>query len=314
MRQYFGFKEKYPNCVLFFRMGDFYELFDEDAKIASRELGLTLTERTKGLAMAGVPYQTLDQYAQKMVESGFHVAICDQVQDPRDAKGVVDRAVTRVLTPGTLVDEKLLDESASNLLASVVVDEEACGVAFVECSTGAFHVMSCPLKTLGDELARLGVSELLVGELATGDVHPALEIAAREAGCALTSRPSWQFGSQESEQALRRQFGVATLAGFGLPESGGITQAAGSLVRYLHETQSPHAGPDEDLLSHLQTPRSRVTSDHLILDATSLRALEIEQTIRGTSLDGSLLGVFLDQGGRRTPMGKRLLRRTRVSI
>ncbi|MFG0257193.1 MAG: DNA mismatch repair protein MutS [Phycisphaerales bacterium JB043] len=308
MRQYFGFKQEHPNCVLFFRMGDFYELFDEDARIAARELGLTLTERTKGLAMAGVPHQTLEQYAQRMVSSGYHVAICDQVQDPKDAKGVVDRAVTRVLTPGTLVDDAMLDESASNILAGAIIEEQDCALALVECSTGEFQLVRCALRDLTDELARAGVSELIAPELATGEIHASLGTAARDAGCALTPRPSWQFGADECVRSLCRQFGVSSLSGFGLSEEDGLARAAGAVVRYLLETQRPDSTESRGVLGHLQIPRVQASDDRLVLDATSLRALEIEQTIRGASQEGSLLGVFLEHGGRRTPMGKRLLR------
>jgi DNA mismatch repair protein MutS len=140
MRQHARFKTRYPDCLLLFRMGDFYELFDDDAVTAHRALGLTLTQRTEGVPMAGIPYHALDGYLQKLIAQGFRVAVCDQIQDPREAKGVVDRAVTRVLTPGTLVDESLLDESVPNQVAALTLPAEGDAVlALAEVSTGRWR-------------------------------------------------------------------------------------------------------------------------------------------------------------------------------
>jgi len=156
MRQYRQFKERYPDCILFFRMGDFYELFHDDAITAHKALGITLTQRTEGVPMAGVPYHSVDGYLRKMIDHGFRVAICEQVQDPKEAKGVVARAVTRVLTPGTLVDENLLDSDASNHLAALVfldtegVADPRAAVGAVELSTGAFEIGVVPVTSAGD--------------------------------------------------------------------------------------------------------------------------------------------------------------------
>ena len=144
MKQYDRFKREHPGCLLFFRIGDFYELFDEDAVTASRALGITLTERTKGVPMAGVPHHAAEGYLRRLVEQGFRVAVCEQIQDAKDAKGVVDRAVTRVVTPGTLVDEALLDAGAANRVAAVAIsaDGASVGIASAELSTGAFEVFT----------------------------------------------------------------------------------------------------------------------------------------------------------------------------
>ena len=155
MRQYVRFKTAHPDCLLMFRMGDFYELFDQDAVTAHEVLGITLTERTKGMSMAGVPYHSMEGYLRRLVERGFRVAICDQIQDPKDAKGVVDRAVTRVLTPGTLVDESLLDDASSNHVAAVHLSDDRALIATAELSTGAFDLHDVPQGRLHDELARI---------------------------------------------------------------------------------------------------------------------------------------------------------------
>ena len=177
MRQYARFKKQHPSCVLFFRMGDFYEMFDEDALLVHKALGLTLTERTPGVPMAGVPHHSVESYIARMLAQGHRVAICDQIQDPKDAKGVVDRAVTRVLTPGTLVDEALLADDAPNTLVAVSLDGAAAHLAIVEVSTGAFELATCDANDLADELTRRAVSETLYCETATGEA-PSLVAAA----------------------------------------------------------------------------------------------------------------------------------------
>ena len=167
MQQHGRFKREHPGCVLFFRMGDFYELFGEAAVTAHRALGITLTRRNGGTPMAGVPHHALENYLRRMIRQGFRVAVADQVQDPRDAKGVVERAVTRVLTPGTLVDEGLLEEGRPNLVAAVVLGSAedpasaealTATIAAAEVSTGSFTIVTVPLARLADELARRGPS------------------------------------------------------------------------------------------------------------------------------------------------------------
>jgi len=170
MRQFRRFKEAHPGCLLFFRMGDFYELFGQDAIVAHRALDITLTERTSGVPMAGVPHHAAEQYLRRLVEQGFRVAIADQIQDPKDAKGVVDRAVVRVVTPGTLVDEHLLDDAATNRIAAVAAAEDGpWAIATIEISTGAFTVVEVDAAEVPDRLARLRPQELLVPGDADGD-------------------------------------------------------------------------------------------------------------------------------------------------
>ncbi len=308
MRQYMAFKKQHPECVLFFRMGDFYEMFFDDALLVHKVLGITLTERTKGVPMAGVPYHAVENYLRRMIEQGYRVAVADQVQDPREAKGVVDRAVTRVLTAGTLVDETLLDDSRSNHVAAVLFteagDDSPAVLALAELSTGSLEVLDIAPGALADEVNRLGVDELLYAETATGEPPPRV-VAVRELGaCALTGRPSWHFRHRDGHETLCKHFGVATLAGFGLGDDDPGLAPAGALLRYLNETQ----GGEEQAsrLAHIRPPVRRALGEFLTIDATSLRSLEVERTMRSGETDGSLMGVFVRHV--RTPMGKRLLR------
>jgi len=302
MRQYRRFKENHPDCILLFRMGDFYELFYDDAKTVSKALGLTLTQRTEGIPMAGVPYHQLDNYLRRLIQQGFRVAVCEQTEDAAQAKGVVKRDVTRVVTPGTLTDETLLDEAKENPLAAVMfVDDDRAAVALAELSTGAFAVAELETDALRDELTRQSPTELLYVETADGQTPPRVKQLAEMVGCSLTPRPAWQFRSVEAGETLLRQFNVATLEGFGLAEDSPTLGPAGAVVAYLLETQQAKDGR----LAHLQPPRRLERAAHLIIDAISLRSLEIERTMRTGETRGSLLATLNDC---RTAMGKRMLR------
>jgi DNA mismatch repair protein MutS len=312
MRQYARFKARHPDCVLFFRMGDFYELFHDDAVLVHRVLGLTLTQRTEGIPMAGVPYHALEGYLRRMIEQGYRVAVCDQVQDPAEAKGIVDRAVTRVLTPGTLVDEALLEEGAANQIAAIQFTEagesSAASLAVAELSTGRFILTDVPSDRVADELARFNPCELLHVETADGRPPPRVHRICEAIGCALTARPSWTFRRQDARDLLLAQYGVSTLAGFGLEDTDLAIGPAGALLRYLQETQAPVEGDGDTSggrLAHLRPPKRQATDQFLIIDATSLQSLEIERTMRSGQVAGSLLSVLQRCA---TPMGKRLLR------
>ena len=302
MRQFRAFKEKHPDCILLFRMGDFYELFYDDAVTISKELGLTLTQRTEGIPMAGMPHHQLDTYLRRLIAAGFRVAVADQVEDPAQAKGVVKRDITRVVTPGTLTDDALLDASRENPLAAVQFhDDDSAALAYAELSTGSFHVATLPTDTLRDELARIAPSELLYVETADNQPPPRVAELAKAADCALTPRPAWQFRPAESHETLTRQFAVNTLEGFGLSDTHPTLGPAGAVVAYLLETQQAHEGR----LPHLHPPRQYQQQDYLVIDPTSLRSLEVEQTLRTGQRTGSLLATLDDC---KTPMGKRLLR------
>ncbi len=327
MRQYHRFKQQHPGCVLFFRMGDFYEMFDDDAQLAHKVLGVALTQRTEGVPMAGVPHHSVENYLRRMIQAGYRVAVCDQIEDAAQAKGVVERDVTRVVTPGTLTDEALLDEARENPLAAIVFHrDDHAALAWAELSTGDFHVAELDPAGARDELARLGATELLYCETATGEPPPRVAEFAQALGCALTPRPAWQMRPDEAADVLRRQFNVAQLAGFGFDDNEPALAPAGAIVHYLLETQATaraHDNPDAPpatatasanskseirnpkSLPHLRPPRRFTRSAHLVIDQTSLRSLEVERTLRTASVEGSLLGVFR---GCVTAMGKRRLR------
>ena len=295
MQQYRTMKEAHPECVLFFRMGDFYEMFDEDARTVSKAIGLTLTQRGNGIDMAGVPYHAAEGYLRKMVEQGFRVAVCEQLEDPAHAKGVVKRGVTRVVTPGTLVDEFLLDETKTNLLGAMYSDNETAYVAITEISTGLFELHQCPIHRLGDTLEQLGLSEVVIAE-----DEDALHDVATRFGISVTTRPAWMFALDEASTVLHTQFNVATVEGFGLPSNDLRICPAGALLAYLKQTQA-----SESNLLHLRPPTIKHETEYVSLDATTIRSLEIVQTMKRNATEGSLLWVLQRC---QTPMGKRLLR------
>ncbi len=339
MRQYFTFKKQHPECVLFFRMGDFYEMFDEDAKLANKVLGVTLTQRTAGVPMAGVPFHAVEGYLRRMIQAGYRVAVCDQMEDPAKATGpIVERAVTRVVTPGTLTDAALLDEAKENPLAAVMfvaADKKPSvnqpngakgeppmqvAVAWAEVSTGAFHTALFSDASWVDELVRLAPRELLYVETANREPPQRIKAALSGLQCPATARTAWPWRSTEARDILCKQFGVTSLAGFGYSDDDPTLGPAGAIVHYLLETQLTHIqqSPTTDRadqplansqrparLAHLQPPKRHQPQQYLVIDQSSLRSLEIERTMRSEQVQGSLLGTLQDC---RTPMGKRLLR------
>lgn len=298
MRQYDEAKALCGDALLLFRMGDFYELFYDDAKVAARALSLTLTSRDKGtnpIPMAGFPHHQLDGYLAKLIQQGFRVAVCDQVEDAKLAKGLVRREVTRVVTPGTLTDDTLLDPKSSNYLAGIVFHSgkrKGCasiGLAWVELSTGEFRIATIAPESLLDHLERIGPAECVISE----DDN---ELAEELTEFFVTKRPAWAFGRDSAQQAVREHFQVATLEGFGIDENdaAGI-RAAGATIEYLQETQKTS-------LAHLDRPIPFRHESALEIDQATRRSLELVCTMRDQSRFGSLLGV-LDEAV--TPMGSR---------
>ncbi len=296
MKQYEEAKRACPDALLLFRMGDFYEMFHDDARTAARVLNLALTSREKGenaTAMAGFPHHQLESYLAKLIAAGMRAAVCDQVEDPKLAKGLVRREVTRIVTPGTVTDDALLDPRENNYLAAVASGDPS-GLAWVELSTGRFMAAGFPAHQLPDQLARLAPAECLLGEDSpplTPDLDERMMV---------TRRPDWAFSRQTAEQSLAKHFGTAGLEGFGFSDDETDRQAiraAGAVLDYLTETQ-------KSSLDHIDRLTPYRASNTLEIDQSSRRSLEISRTIRDGRREGSLVWV-LDRT--RTPMGARLL-------
>src|SRR5215218_9728644 len=298
MQQYRELKARDPEALLLFRMGDFYELFGEDAERASALLGLTLTTRDKGpnaIPMAGFPHPALESYLAKLVQAGQRAAVCEQVEDAKFAKGLVKREVVRVVTPGTLTDEALLDPKTANYLAAVVEVAGKLGLAWVELSTGRFALTGVSRTELADEMARLSPAETLVSEISLD--APWARALRGQPGRTITARPSWDFLADQARSALFEHFGTTTLAGFGIDDQAPEVSAAGALVAYLRDTQKSSLG-------HLTRLSAYRRADVLALDEMTRRSLELTRTLRDGKRDGSLLQV-IDRTC--TPMGARLL-------
>ncbi len=308
MKQFHHFKEQHPDCILFFRMGDFYETFYDDAKTCSKVLGLTLTSRDKGSAnpipLAGVPYHAIDGYLKKMLQAGYRVAVCEQVEDPKKAKGVVKRDVVRIVTPGTLTDEMLLEDKKDNFLCAVHLDAKGyAAVSWVDISTGHFFVQRMHETELLDELQRLAPAECLLadrrGELFDAETRRLAKDIGQLTRAIVTERPGWYFDPYQAKQRLLKHFGAATLEGFGIADGDqDLVPPAGAVIEYLNETQ-------KTALGHIQSLRKVSRQSFLQIDPTSLRSLEILQTIRTELRKGSLLAC-LDET--QTGMGGRMFR------
>ena len=300
MRQYRAMKSRHEDAILFFRMGDFFEMFYEDAVTASRVLGLTLTSRNKGdnaVPMAGVPHHAADGYIRRLIQAGHRVAICDQVQDPRDAKGLVERDVTRVVTPGTLTEESLLEAKEANYLAALCPRGEVVGLAWVDLSTGEFRVADVSEEKGLDELVRLGPSEVLAPQSLVDAEGPLVRGLRHELDAMLSPRPDWVFNRETAERTLLEHFGVRTLEGFGCAELGPALSAAGAALGYLHETQRTSLG-------HLRRLRPVRAGDRVVLDRATRLSLELARTMREGRRENTLLWT-LDRT--LTPMGGRRL-------
>lgn len=299
MERYKAVKAEHPGAILLFRMGDFYELFYEDAQNASKVLGLTLTSRDKSsenpVPMAGFPYHQLDSYLQKLIHAGFRAAICDQVEDPKKAKGLVRREVTRIVTPGTLTDDQMLDPRQSNFLACVAPSKTSVGLAWLELSTGRFLLTNLEPSQLQDELARIHPSECLIPESAAQDGQLGMRRPDPQSPV-LTTRPDWCFAREEAKRLLNEHFGTLTLEGFDIEDTPAVT-AAGALLDYVRETQ-------RTALPHIVRLEPWRRSRHMIIDEATRRSLELAQTLRDGSRDFTLLGVMDTTC---SPMGSRLL-------
>ncbi len=294
MRQYHGLKAQHPDMLLFYRMGDFYELFFEDAEKASKLLGITLTHRGSSngqpIKMAGVPYHAAEQYLAKLAKLGEAVAICEQVGDPATSKGPVDRQVTRILTPGTLTDTALLDESRDNQLLSIFQSEGMVGLARLNLASGAFILSEIAVGLLGQELERITPSEILLAD----DFQHAAINSSKVAKKRLST---WQFDFDSAFTTLTKQFNTYDLNGFGCASLNPAICAAGALLDYVKHTQ-------RTALPHINAISVEVTSAYLQLDAATRRNLEIDMTLRG-EVSPTLYSLL---NTTQTAMGTRLLR------
>jgi DNA mismatch repair protein MutS len=294
MQQYFGLKQHHPEQLLFYRMGDFYELFFDDAKKAARLLDITLTARGQSggqpIPMAGIPYHAAEGYLARLVKLGESVAICEQIGDPATSKGPVERQVVRILTPGTVSDEALLDERRDNLLAALVGSERGFGLATLDINSGRFCVMELAgWETLLGELERLAPAELLIPD----DWESNTPIERRRA---VRRRAPWEFDRDSAFKSLTQQFGTKDLVGFGCQDLKLGLGAAGALMNYAKETQ-------RTALPHIRALTLERFEDSVIIDSASRRNLEIDCNLSG-GRDNTLLDV-LDHTA--TAMGSRLL-------
>ena len=301
MRQYHYFKKQHPGTILFFRMGDFYETFYDDAKVTSRVCGLTLTSRPYAdgrMPLAGFPYHSIDTYLKRMIAAGLKVAVCEQVQDPREATGVVERDVTRVVTPGTLTEDTILDAKQNNFLAAVAPFGKMTGIAWADLSTGRFLVQEVEPEQLLDELGRIAPTECLVPDSQYGTEDSLLEPMRAIVGGAWTPRPDWAFDPTTGRKGLLEHFGVASLEGFGCTGLRTGLGAAGAVLDYLQETQRGTLGNITKLERFART-------EYLTLDKATQQSLELVETLRTRRQDTTLLGVL---DATVTSMGGRLFR------
>ena len=294
-RQYLRLKKQHQDAVMLFRMGDFYETFDDDARTLSRELDIALTSRSAGqgkrIPLAGIPYHALDSYLARLIKKGYKVAICEQVSDPALSKGIVDREVVRVVTPGTVIEDSLLDNKANNYLAAAYSDGDDAGIAYVDITTSEFATSQFPAEYLDVELARLSPAELLVSE---ADNPPEVESSVT-----VTTVEPEMFHREWAKDTLLDHFGVASLEAYGCENLPLAIRTAGAVVEYINRTQ-------KTALSQITALRTYSTMTYMVLDPQTRRNLELFEGGRWGDTRSSLYNV-LDRT--ETPMGGRLLRR-----
>jgi len=304
MQQYREIKSRHQDAILFFRMGDFYEMFYEDAEIASRTLGLTLTSRNNGGAsevpLAGVPVKAAGEYLRRLVQHGFRVSICEQTEDPRLAKGIVKREVVETITPGAAYSDALLDGTRNNYLCALNRFGDAIGFAAADLSTGELRLTEASLSDAESVLSRLTPREVIIARAAGAEnLDQILKAPPGEEGPLLTERESWEFDPALGRDMLQQRFRVSSLEAFGIEDrDSAILGAAGALLRYIDELQ-PAGTP------HLTRPKIERAAGTMPLDEMTRRNLELVESLRGAETSGTLLSV-LDKT--LTPMGARMLR------
>lgn len=301
MVQYYKIKQAHPDTILLFRVGDFFETFEDDAKLASKVLGITLTKRSNGAAedtpLAGFPHHAIDTYLPKLVRAGYRVAVCEQMENPKFAKGIVKREVVEVVTPGVTLSDKLLDHKKNNYLLSITILDQICGLSFCDISTGEYFVFEIPTSQLGEQIESINPSEFLIpkrdkeflGKLIER-INPQLRI---------TKLDDWIFNFDFANELLKNHFKTVTLKGFGIEKLTVGIIAAGAVLNYLNETQRVN-------LSHLNRISLYNPSDYMILDHSTKRNLEITFSMNDGGREGSLISI-LDKT--QTAMGGRLLKK-----
>ena len=302
MKKYLETKEQYRDCILFYRLGDFYEMFFEDAVTASRELEITLTGKDCGMEerapMCGVPFHAVDNYLNRLVSKGYKVAICEQVEDPKLAKGLVKREVVRIVTPGTNLDTQALDSTRNNYLMCVIYISDRFGISVADITTGAFFVTEAENeRMLTDEITRYSPAEIICNQaFSVSGVN--LDDLKERLSISVFTLEDWYFDDDLCDRALKDHFHVSTLSGLGLTEYPCGSVAAGALLQYLLQTQKTD-------LSNLTSISAYTTGRYMVLDTSTRRNLELCETLREKQKRGSLLWV-LDRT--KTAMGARMLR------
>ncbi|WP_428258314.1 DNA mismatch repair protein MutS [Gallibacter sp. Marseille-QA0791] len=304
MRQYMEIKEEYKDCILFFRLGDFYEMFFEDAKLVSRELELTLTGKNCGMEerapMCGVPFHSAETYIARLVERGYKVAICEQTEDPASAKGIVKREVIQIVTPGTVISSSMLNENENNYIASVVADDRAIGLSYCDVSTGEIRLTSIKgsgmAESLINELVKINAREIVLDET-TGQLLDA-DNMKNITGAYFNVLAASYYEPYAVRSAILRQFDVSALLGLGIEEDSASEAALGALLIYLHETQKKSLG-------HIAQLNVYSMGQNMSLDKATIKNLELTETLFEKKIRGSLLGV-LDKT--HTAMGSRKLK------
>ena len=270
MQQYLALKADHPSTLMFYRMGDFYELFCDDAEKAARLLDITLTRRGASagqpIKMAGVPYHAVEQYLAKLVKLGESAAICEQIGDPATSKGPVERQVMRIVTPGTLTDSALLDEKSDNILLALSAEKSTVGLAWLSLASGELKVAEIAPQILASELRRIGPAEILIA-----DSSP---IVAELGAFALTRLPAWSFDSESGKKKLLDQLGAASLAGYGCEDLQPAIAACGALLDYAKKTQG-------QALAHVTSVTAERAGEYVRMDSATRRNLEITETLRG---------------------------------
>jgi len=301
MVQYYKIKQAHPDTVLLFRVGDFFETFEDDAKLASKVLGITLTKRSNGYAedtpLAGFPHHAIDTYLPKLVRAGYRVAVCEQMENPKFAKGIVKREVVEVVTPGVTLSEKLLDHKKNNYVLSITISDQICGLSFCDISTGDFYVFEIPTSQLGEQIESINPSEFLIPKKDKEFLSKLIERI--NPNLRITKLDDWIFNFDFATELLKNHFKTKTLKGFGIEHLTAGIISAGAVLNYLNETQRVN-------LSHLNRIAIYNPSDYMMLDYSTKRNLEITFSMNDGGREGSLISI-LDKT--ETAMGGRLLKK-----